>query len=169
MNIANFKLVNREIEELFINFIVPENFLIDFYIKDLIIKNIENNSNKDKKPPSIGLKDIEIFINNLCKNVIINIKGGCDYSFNGEYLEYKRFIVKVRELFFIEKKHKNSLDYGENNCINHNLSGNCRRVSKRNNNPLKKINKINNKKSQQKFKMKLNRTIKKTVKKKLKI
>ena len=40
MNIANFKLVNREIEELFINFIVPENFLIDFYIKDLIIKNI---------------------------------------------------------------------------------------------------------------------------------
>ena len=58
MNIANFKLVNREIEELFINFIVPENFLIDFYIKDLIIKNIENNSNKDKKPPSIGLKDI---------------------------------------------------------------------------------------------------------------
>ena len=152
MNISNFKLVNCEIEELFINFIVPENFLIDFYIKDIIIKNIENNSNKDKKPPSIGLKDIEIFINNLCKNVIINLKGECNSSFNGEYLEYKSFVGKVGELFFIEKKPKNSLDYDECNCVNHNLDDNRRRRSKRNNNPLKKINKINNKKIAAKIK-----------------
>ena len=152
MNIANFKLENCEIEELFIKFIVPDNFLIDFYIKDIIIKNIENNSNKDKKFPSISLKDIEIFINNICKNVIINKEGECNSSFNGEYLEYKSFVVKVGELFSIEKKPKNSLDYEEYNSINHNLSDIGRRRSTRNNNPLKKINKINNKKITAKIK-----------------
>ena len=152
INIANFKLENCEIEELFINFNIPENFLIDFNIKAINIKNIEDNSNKDKKSPSIGLKDIEIFINNLCKNVIINKVGEYNSTFNGEYLEYKSFVVKVGEFFFIEKKPKNSLDCDEYNCVNHNLSDNLGRQSKRNNNPLKKINKINNKKITAKIK-----------------
>ena len=152
INIANFKLINCDIEELLINFIVPENFLTNFNIKEIIIKNIENNSNKEKKPPSIGLKETEIFLNNLCKNIIINKKGECNTSFNGEYVEYKNFVVKVGELFFIEKKPKNSLDYDEYNNINNNLSDNSRRKSKTNNYPLKKKNKKNNKKLTAKIK-----------------
>ena len=82
MNIANFKLENCEIKELFINFNIPENFLTNFNIKKIIIKNIENNTNKEKKLPSIGLKDTEIFLNNLCKNLITNEEGESYTSFN---------------------------------------------------------------------------------------
>ena len=143
INITNFKLENCEIEEMFINFIIPENFLTNFNVKDVIIKNIENNNiNREKKPPSISLKDTEIFLNSLCKNVIINKDGECN-TFNREYIEYKSFIIKVGEFFTIEKKPKNSLDYDENNfnCFNQNLSANRRRKSKGKNYPLKKNNK----------------------------
>ena len=83
---------------MFINFIIPENFLTNFNVKDVIIKNIENNNiNREKKPPSISLKDTKIFLNSLCKNVIINKDGECN-TFNREYIEYKSFIIKVRVL-----------------------------------------------------------------------
>ena len=146
INIANFKLENCQIDELYINFIIPENFLIDFNIKDIIIKNLENNTKKEKKPPFISLKETEIFLNNLCKNVIINKEGESNFFFNGEFVEYKSFVVKIGELFFIEKKPKTILDNDECNCINHNLSDDGKRNSKRNNFPLKNKNKKNNKK-----------------------
>ena len=137
-NNVNFKLENCEISELFINFIIPDNFLIDFNIKDIFIKEIEDNTNEEKKPPSISLKDTEIFLNNICKNIVINRKGGYNPPFNGEFLEYKSLVVKVGEFFFIEKKPKNMLDYDEYNCINHNLCDIRKTDSKGNKYPLKK-------------------------------
>ena len=152
MSIANFKLENCQIKELFINFIIPENFLTNFNIKEIIIKSIENNTNKKKKIPSIDLKDTEIFLNNLCKNIINKNEGESNTSYNGEYVEYKSFVVKVGEIFIIEKKPKNNLDYDNHNSINHNISDNLSRKSKRNNYPLKKKNKKNNKKITAKIK-----------------
>ena len=152
MSIANFKLDNCGIEELFISFNIPEKFLTNFDIKGIIKDDIENNINKEKKPPSICLKDTEIFLNNLCKNVIISKEEESNTSLNGEYMEYKILPVKVGELFSIEKKPKKNLDYDECNSINHNLSDNGRRKSKKNNYPLKKNNKINNKKLTAKIK-----------------
>lgn len=109
-NNDNFKLLNCQIDELFIDFNIPDNFLINFNIKEIKINNIDNNTKTDKKPPSIGLKDTEIFLNNLCKNIIINKEEYSNTSSNGEYVEYKNIPIKVGEFFFIEKRPKKILD-----------------------------------------------------------
>lgn len=159
INNPNFKLVNYEIDELFIKFIIPENFLINFNIKEIIIKDIEINTNKEKKPFSVNLKEIEIFLNNLCKNVIINKEGEYNSYFNGEYVEYKSFAVKKGEIFLIEKIQKNALELEKYKPINNNLIDYRRSRSKRNNNLLKNKNNKSNKKKNEKIKnnIKLNK------------
>ena len=151
-NNGNFKLVNNEIDELFINFIIPDNFLVNFYIKEIIIKDIQINTNKEKKPVSINLKDIEIFLNNICKNVIINKEGEYNSSFNGEYVEFRSFVVKKGETFLIEKIQKNGIFYEKYISIYNNFINYRRSKSKRNNYPLKIKNTKNNKKMTAKIK-----------------
>ena len=133
-NNGYFKLLNCEIDELFINFKIRDNFLINFDIKEITIKNIENNTKIDKKYPSIGLKDTEIFLNNLCKNIIINKDGESNISFDDEYVEYKNFPIKVGEIFYIEKKPKNILDceYSLNNKKNNKKIKNAVKIRNRN-------------------------------------
>ena len=139
-----------------INFNIPDNFLINFNIKEITIKNIQQNSNQDKMPYFINLKDAEKFLNNICNKFISNNEN-CNNlnNYNKEYIELIK-ISKGEGCSLLQKKRKTSLVEFENPFyINNNISN----IDKEKLNQLKKKYKIkNNKKISEKskklFKMK---------------
>ena len=82
------------------NFIIPNDFLNDFNIKEIIIKNIEINNQPDYYTNLIDLNETETFINNLCQT---NINNKDNLNNKGEYIESKNTLL-------LQQKRKASLD-----------------------------------------------------------
>lgn len=92
-------------------FIIPNDFLNDFNIKEINIKNIE------KEQPNyitnfIDLKEAGRFINNLCQTNINNIENLNNINYLNEYIESKN-------TFLLQKKRKASSDLYESKNNDH--------------------------------------------------
>jgi hypothetical protein len=64
------------------NFNIPDNFLINFNIKEINIQNIVINQIPKKISNSMNFNDAKIFLNNICKKIIINKENNFN-SFDG--------------------------------------------------------------------------------------
>lgn len=123
-----------------LDFNVPENFLINYKIKRIYSENILLEQN-DLIMNRINLKDMEIYINKICKN---NSKSHLGLS-NGEYIELKKADNEpTKNAEFLQHKRKKSNISDEDEKTNHysediNPKGGRRK-------PLKKNHKNNNKK-----------------------
>ena len=151
INSNNKIKVNLENEK--INFNIPDNFLIDFNIKEIHITDFQKKENQTKITDYISLKDSELFLNSLCKNLISYKNNEFISSLKEEYIEFKKISnEEEKNIFFLQKKLVINLDYEEIVNIN-NLTGNSINNSKRKKYPLKIKNK--HKKINKKLKSKI--------------
>ena len=130
---------------------IPENFLIDFYIKEINIQNTSFNSFQESFPTYIDLSDSEKYLENLCKEIkVYNSKNenNLNYDINREYIEFKILYEEEKDKIFLQNKRKISSD---DDLFDHNQSNqNSSKLAK--NTPLKKYNKTYNKKISKKEK-----------------
>ena len=137
-----------------ITFNIPENFLINFNIKKINVQNIELYENivyfND-----ISLKNVENFINNICKN-----KSENDFDFSdGNFIEYKNvnFEEKKNDTFIGKKrkrKHNFNFEEFENYWLNRDINEIPLKKTNKKNKKIKK--KLNNKKDGDKINIYLN-------------
>ena len=131
------------------NFNIPENFLVNFNIKEINIQNTFFNDFQENNIPNFpDISDVQNFLNNLCQKVIeVNEK---EYNFNcinGEFIELKNFQnEEKKDICFLKKKRNLILDYEQFDNANHNLSDIDDSKLKKKIYPLKKKYKKNNKK-----------------------
>ena len=103
-NINNHQ-INKNKQKIFV---IPNEFLIDFNIKEIIIKNIEKTQ-PNCLTDLIDLKEAKKFINNLCQTNINNKENLNNINLiNEEYIESKN-------TFLLQKKRKPSSDLYESN------------------------------------------------------
>ena len=101
---------------------VPQNFLINFNIKEINIQNTLFNRIQQTFNFGIEISDVENFWKNMCrKTKIINSKNGNIFEYiNEEYIEFKQnFYEEIKYNVFLQNKRKLNLDYEE---FNYNLS-----------------------------------------------
>ena len=123
-----------------LNFNVPENFLINFDIKSIYSENISLKQN-DFIMSQINLKDMEKYINKICKNVSNNHLD----LFNREYIELKKADNKQpKNTEFLQHKRKRSSNLDEDEKTNNSSEDINPKVGRKK--PLKKNHKNNNKK-----------------------
>ena len=154
------------------NFNIPDNFLINFNIKEINIQNIVINQIPKKISNSMDFNDAKMFLNNICKKIIINKENNFNSS-NGEYIKLNVFSNKEKEknIDILQRKRKASLDYEEfndsrsNSCCNgktnlkkykYPLKKKYKKNNKKISAKLKKVNKLNNMKEGQKINLCLN-------------
>ena len=115
-------------------FIIPNEFLIDFNIKEININNLEKTQSK-YVTNLIDLKEAGRFINNLCQTNKNNKENVNNINFiNQEYIESKN-------TFLLQKKRKASSDFNElknNNNINSEVKRRRGRAKNKNKNKNKK-------------------------------
>ena len=136
-----------------ITFKIPENFLINYKIKKINIQNKKSCEN-EKNYNDISIKDIENFINNICKNKSENY---FDFS-DEDFIEYKNInFEEERNDTFINKKRKrksfNSEEF-ENYWLNRDINEIQLKKTNKKNKKIKK--KLNNKKDGDKINIYLN-------------
>ena len=172
INLKKCEINNMEINnQKKINFNIPHNFLIDFYIKKINIKNIQKNSNPNYHINLINLKEIENFINNICKKNINNKDNILNLKYsNGDYIELQKITKECeKNNFFLQKKRNGSVYYNEFENINvldkkkyENKKNSLKKNNKNKNNKkkmtakLKKLNRINNRKNGKSINLYLN-------------
>ena len=147
----NLKKVKKNNLNKKIDFKNKDNFLLNYDIKEIIVKNILGLTYEI--PPQINLKDMENFINNLCNKTKnkINSKNFFNNSMV-EYIEYNKINgYEEKDKNFLQKKRKNSFHFEEINDINtKNKSKNkkhpLKKRHKKMSSKIKNINKNNNKK-----------------------
>lgn len=173
-NSPNLKIsINCENKEIIKNekliFNDPENFLINFNLSDIKINDIQYTQNEENSFTFISLKDMEKFINYLCKN-IVNINETDNLSFIGEdYIVFKKCENEEENIIpFLQRKRNNILyfDDTENtyNDKSHNLikrtplKKKCKNKNKNKkiSEKRKRLNRINNKKDGEKINIYLN-------------
>ena len=158
----NLKKIKKSESNKKIDFNNRDNFLINYNIKEIIIKNISGL--EYEIPSQLNLKDMETFINNICNK--IKNKNNSKNSLNismGEFIEYNKIYDKEeKDINFLQKKRKNSLNAeeindkkGKSNPKNkkHPLKKNHKKISSK----IKNINKNNNKKDGKSISMYLNK------------
>ena len=127
-----------------INFNVPDNFLINYNIKEICIDNVPLRQD-ELVMNKINLKDMQNYINNICNNFS---KNHLDFS-NGEYIELKKDENAQHENAEFLQHKRNILDEDEKKRI-HSSEDISLKIGKRKS--LKKKHKNNNKKLSLKIK-----------------
>ena len=116
-------------------FIIPNEFLIDFNIKEVNITNLEKTQ-PNYVTNLIDLKEAGRIINNLCQTNKYNKENLNNFNFiNEEYIESKN-------TFLLQKKRKASSDLNElknNDNLNIKVNGRRRGRAKKNNKNQKKM------------------------------
>jgi hypothetical protein len=172
INLKKCEINNMEINnQKKINFNIPDNFLIDFNIKKINIKNIQKISNHNYHINLVNLTEVENFINNICKKNINNK----DYIYNlnysnEEYIESQKITKECeKNIFFLQKKRNGSEynnEFGNINGLDKKKYKNKKNSLKKNNKnknnkkkmtaKLKKLNRINNRKNGESISLYLN-------------
>ena len=115
-------------------------FLLNFNIIDINIKEKELNQNPENLAKNINLKNCKNFLNSLCLNTIYSEEKN---NFNGEFVEYKILKTKEKNEESIDKKRNNLFESEEFENLYKKLKKPKKNGSKKNGNPFlnKKINK----------------------------
>ena len=107
---------NKEINNLIkLNFKIPDDFFINFQIKEIEIKTNQFNQYIQNFPKSknFTFQDMEFYINNLCNKLqskdIVNFKN----DFGNEYIELESLIKEENVSNFLQRKRKLSKDKGD--------------------------------------------------------
>lgn len=171
-NLKNSSEIDVEQKEQYknANFNIPDNFLINFHLKEINIENILIN-HIPKNYISLDFNDAKIFLNNICKKTIINEENNFKTSY-GEYIQLNYlYQEEEKNIYLLQKKRKISFEYEELNDSINNINGDGKIKIKKNEYPLKKkykkkhkkisakikkINKMNNMKEGQKINLYLN-------------
>jgi hypothetical protein len=149
---------------------IPENFLIDFSLKNIIIKDLQTFKEIENPVDCVYLEDMEDFMITLCNKFVnknkseknINLKDEEDQ----EYIEFLEFEKKEENMSFLQKKRSNNSGfddienlYGEDKGENPNKKKATKKTKKSNKKITKKdkkIIKMNNKKDGLKINLYLN-------------
>ena len=126
---------------------VLDYYLSFFHIKKIVVQN-HFFDDIQRKIPNLGdSSDTFNFMKNMCKNIKIINEGEYNFIYNKEecIIFFNNCYEKVNELIFLKNKRKSSLDYDKFNSRYYNNVYNCN-LSRKKKHPLKKNNKINNKK-----------------------
>ena len=110
INRKNYEINNNQQQKI-IYFNIPDNFLIDCHLIEINVKNIEKIKNHNYPTNLIDLNEAQIFINNLCNNIIYEHNedlNNLNY-FNEEYIELRKIKNKEKKIL-LQKKTKKSLD-----------------------------------------------------------
>ena len=107
---------NKEINNLIeLSFKIPDDFFINFQIKEIEIKTNQFNQYIQNFPKSknFTFQDMEFYINNLCNKLqskdIVNFKN----DFGNEYIELESLIKEENASNFLQRKRKLSKDKGD--------------------------------------------------------
>ena len=158
-----------------LNFNVPENFLINYNIKKIVINNIQYTEGQENFLQCIYLSDMQEYINSLCKNIVNKNENRSNLNFiNEEYIEFQKFDINDEEnIPFLQRKRNNILDFDYIEDFYPDKTNSPRNNSKIKKKPLKKkyknknkykkmskkiikLNRINNKKDGEKINIYLN-------------
>ena len=124
-----------------LNFNVPENFLINFNIKNIYSENIPLREN-NLVMKQINLNNMKTYINNICSTIS---KSHLDFSI-GDYIELKKADNgQSKNAAFLQRKRQNSSIINEDEKTDH-FSEEINPKGGRRRKPLKKNHKNNNKK-----------------------
>ena len=172
INIKKYEINNIEINnQKKTNFNIPHNFLIDFNIKKINIKNIQKTSNHNYHHINlINLTELENYINNICKKIINNKDNINNLNYYEEYIEEQRISNECeKNNFFLQKKRNGSVYYNEFENINvldkkkyENKKNSLKKNNKNKKNKKKmtakskKLNRINNRKNGKSISLYLN-------------
>jgi hypothetical protein len=148
-------------------FNIPENFLIDFSLKKIIIKDLQKFKEIKNPLDCIYLEDMEDFMIQLCNNIVNNNKSEKSINLmDEEYIEFLKFEKTEENLPLLQKKRSNNscLDdieniYGEDKGENKNKKKATKKTKKKSKKITikdKKIIKMNNKKDGLKINLYLN-------------
>ena len=153
--IQTYELVKLSLE-------VPEDFLVQFQITEIEVKTNPFNqyNHQNQKLKKISFKDMETFINYLCKKVVTKdiFKGNLD--FGEEYIEHEMTKKEENLENFLQRKRKLSKDKseiapktkfknGSNGLLGrrHPLKKKYKKINKKLTVKLKNLIKLNNKKN----------------------
>ena len=141
------KIQAKDQKNLSNSFNVLDYYLTFFHIKKIIAQNLFFYDIQRKIPNCDDSVDTLNFMKNMCKNIIIINEGECNFSFFKEecIIFLNNCYEKVNELIFPKNKRNSSLDCDKFQNLYHNNGYNCK-LSLKKKHPLKKKNKINNKK-----------------------
>ena len=142
-----------------LNFNVPENFLVNYNLKEIKINHYQFNSNVEKSLLFLYLEDMEKYINCLCQKIINENENRIIFE---EYIECKKFFpIKENNITFLQQKLKSSLYFDDIDIYNNKYkkrNSKKRSINKKfkNKKISEKIKKINNKKDGVKINIYLN-------------
>ncbi len=152
INVINLKdnsIKKKKSKEEKFNFI-PQNFLINFNIKEINIQNVLFNHIQEIFPNFMEISFVENFWNNMCKKIINLKKENILKYINGEYIVFKPIAFEEKkDKIFLQNKRKPSINYNdkskeyENTQLIRNNNNNNKRITKKE----KKLNKIKNSKN----------------------
>ena len=116
-------------------------FLLNFNIIDVNIKEKELNQNPENLAKNINLKNCKNFLNRLCLNSIYSDEK--KNNFNGEFIEHKILKIKEKNEEALSKKRNNCFESEEFENLYKKLKKKKKKCSEKNGNPFlnKKINK----------------------------
>ena len=128
-------------------------FLLNFNIIDVNIKEKELNQNSENLAKNINLQNCKNFLNNLCPNNIYSEE--TKNNFNGEFIEHKILKFKEKNEEFLNKKRNNFFESEEFENLYKKLKKKKKKYSKKNGFPFlnKKINKKTTTKSKKENKL----------------
>ena len=148
---------------------IPENFLVDFSLKKIIIKDLQTFKEIKNPLDCIYLEDMEDFMIQLCNNIVnINKSEKSINLVDEEYIEFLKFEKTEENLQFLQKKRSNNSGfddienlYGEERGENKNknkkkATKKTKKKTKKTTIKDKKIIKMNNKKDGLKINLYLN-------------
>ena len=123
-----------------LNFNVPENFLINYNIKKIVINNIQYTEGQENFLQCIYLSDMQEYINSLCKNIVNKNENRSNLNFiNEEYIEFQKFDINDEEnIPFLQRKRNNILDFDYIDDFYPDKTNSRRNNSKIKKKPLKK-------------------------------
>ena len=138
------KIEPNHLEKL--NFEIPDDFLNEFSIEKIEVKEAQSSQyiHPFEKSNKISFKEMEIYINYLCKNIVVNDQVINKSDFAEEYIEFKTPNKEENWYDFLQKKRKMGKDQDE---IGHKTksSNDIGNVHRRRHPLKKKYKKINKK------------------------
>ena len=145
-------------------FNIPENFLNEFKLKDIKVEQRQLNEDSSNQfiNKEISFKDMEIYINNLCKNILNKDFDQNENDLGKEYIKYENISKDDKNLNFLQHKRNPSRGLSEENNKteaefgykkSHPLKKNCKKKIKK---ITRKLYKLNNSKNGKKICVNLN-------------
>ena len=149
---------------------IPENFLIDFNLENIIIKDLRTFKEIENPLDCIYLEDMEDFMIKLCNKIVKKNKNEKNINLidevDEEYIEFFKFEKTEKNMPFLQKKRSNKSGfddieslYGEDKDENQNKKKATKKAKKSNKKITKKDKKnikMNNKKDGLKINLNLN-------------